>query len=137
MWTCARVVRIIATGRREMVLPIGTKAARDTDRYIRTVPRTHTRPIRGLWLGKKGRLTPSGIYQMIKDRDNQIGLPEHHPHQLRRTFSQGWLANGGSEGDLMRLAGWKTRAMLTPLIRERCRRTRAGCPPTPFPGDRF
>lgn len=54
MWTCARVVRIIATGRCEMVMPIGTKAARDTDRYIRAVPRTHTRPIRGLWLGEKG-----------------------------------------------------------------------------------
>jgi len=31
----SRVVRIIAKGRREMVLPIGTKAARDIDRYIR------------------------------------------------------------------------------------------------------
>jgi hypothetical protein len=28
-----------------------------------------------LWLGKKGRLTPNGIYQMIKDRGNQIGFP--------------------------------------------------------------
>ena len=31
----SRVVRIIAKGRREMVLPIGTKAARDIDQYIR------------------------------------------------------------------------------------------------------
>jgi integrase len=33
------------------------------------------------------RLMPSGIYQMIKDRGSEIGLPELHPHQLRHTFS--------------------------------------------------
>ena len=31
----SRVVRIIAKGRREMILPIGMKAARDIDRYVR------------------------------------------------------------------------------------------------------
>jgi hypothetical protein len=60
-----------------------------------------------LWLGKKGRLTPSGIYQMIKDRGSEIGLPDPSftRTQLRHAFSHDWLANGGSEGDLMRLAG--------------------------------
>ena len=50
---------------------------------------------------------------MIKDRGNAVGLPDLHPHQLRHTFSHDWLASGGSEGDLMRLAGWKSRAMLS------------------------
>jgi site-specific recombinase XerC len=64
----SRVVRIIAKGRREMVLPIGTKAARDIDRYIRARAAHPRAADPWLWLGKKGRLTPSGIYQMIKDR---------------------------------------------------------------------
>jgi integrase len=34
------------------------------------------------------------------------------PHQFRHTFSDGWLASGGSEGDLMRLNGWKSRSMV-------------------------
>jgi integrase len=109
----SRVVRITAKGRREMVLPIGAKAARDIDRYIRARAAHPRATDSWLWLGKKGRLTPSGIYQMIKDQGNEIGLPELHPHQLRHTFSHDWLAAGGSEGDLMRLAGWKSRAMLT------------------------
>ncbi len=50
---------------------------------------------------------------MINDRGAEVRLPELHPHQLRHTFSHHWLASGGSEGDLMRLAGWKTRGMLT------------------------
>jgi site-specific recombinase XerC len=107
----SRVVRIVAKGRREMVLPIGAKTARDIDRYIR-VRAGHPRAADPwLWLGKKGRLTASGVYQMLMERGSAVGLPELHPHQLRHTFSHDWLASGGSEGDLMRLAGWKTRAM--------------------------
>jgi site-specific recombinase XerC len=109
----SRLVRIVAKGRREMVLPIGAKTARDIDRYIRLRSGHPRAADPWLWLGKKGRLTASGIYQMIKERGNAVGLPNLHPHQLRHTFSHDWLASGGSEGDLMRLAGWKTRAMLT------------------------
>jgi integrase len=41
-----------------------------------------------------------------------IGIAAIHPHQLRHTFAHAWLAQGGSEGDLMRLAGWRSRQML-------------------------
>jgi integrase len=109
----ANVVRVVAKGRREMVLPIGKKSARDVDRYLRLRAAHPRSDLPWLWLGPKGRLTPSGVYQMIKDRGAAIGMPELHPHQLRHTFSHDWLANGGSEGDLMRLAGWKSRAMLS------------------------
>ena len=34
------------------------------------------------------------------------------PHQFRHTFAHAFLANGGSEGDLMRLAGWRSSDML-------------------------
>src|SRR5260221_1140943 len=107
----SRVVRIVAKVRREMVLPIGAKATRDIDRYVRGRAGHPRAADPWLWLGKKGGLTASGVYQMLKERGSAVGLPDLHPHQLRHSFSHDWLASGGSEGDLMRLAGWKTRAM--------------------------
>jgi integrase len=50
---------------------------------------------------------------MLARRGADAGLGHIHPHQLRHTFAHSWLANGGAEGDLMRLAGWRSRQMLS------------------------
>ncbi len=39
-------------------------------------------------------------------------LKGFHVHQLRHTFAHEWLAQGGLEGDLMRVTGWRSRTML-------------------------
>ena len=89
----------------------GTRTARALDRYLRLRASHKDSALPDLWLGIKGRLTESGIYQMIRDRGEQAGM-EIHPHQLRHTFSDRWLASEGSESDLMTLAGWESPAMV-------------------------
>ena len=68
-----------------------------------------------LWLGEKskGPLTSNGIAQMLRRRGGQAGIVGLHPHQFRHTFANDWLQAGGTEGDLMRLAGWRSRQMLS------------------------
>ena len=34
-------------------------------------------------------------------------------HLFRHSLAHTWLANGGQEGDLMRLAGWRSRTLLS------------------------
>jgi site-specific recombinase XerD len=102
---------VLGKGRRERALPFGRRSAVVLDRYLRVRAR-HKDALSWLWLGKKGRLTEWGLVMMLRRRGRQAGLPGLYPRQLRHTFAHEWLAQGGNETDLMRLAGWKSRAML-------------------------
>jgi site-specific recombinase XerD len=107
-------------GRTPRVVGIGNKTARSLDRYLR-VRRQHPRAqVSALWLGTRGEVTPSGLRQIIQRRANEAGIEHLHPHQLRHAFADRFLRGDpkhgippGSEGDLMRLGGWKSRAMLS------------------------
>jgi integrase len=57
-------------------------------------------------------LTESGVAQILKRGALDAGLGHVHPHQFRHTFAPNWLAAGGQEQDLMRLAGWRSREMV-------------------------
>lgn len=110
-----QVCRVTGKGRKERLLPFGAKTAEALDRYIRArrADRNADRP--GLWLGEKGKgpLTSNGVYQVVKRRGRIVGIPDLHPHMFRHTASHRWLAEGGAEGDLMQLNGWRSRSMLT------------------------
>jgi site-specific recombinase XerD len=106
------VLLVLGKGRRERTLPFGRKAGEALDRYLRARARHKDAELPWLWLGKKGRLTEWGLVMMLRRRGAQAGLPGLHLHQFRHTFAHRWLAQGGTETDLMRIAGWKSRAML-------------------------
>jgi site-specific recombinase XerD len=106
------VVGVLGKGRRERALPFGRRTAVALDRYLRVRERHRDADSPWLWLGQRGQLTRWGVGQMLERRAAQAAIPNIHPHQLRHTFCHEWLAQGGSETDLMRLAGWKSRDML-------------------------
>jgi integrase len=103
---------VLGKGRRPRACPFGAKTARAIDRYLRVRARHTDARTDALWLGPKGAVTGSGIAQIVEKRAAAAGIGKVHPHQLRHTFAHRWLAEGGNEGDLMRLAGWKSRQML-------------------------
>jgi integrase/recombinase XerC len=102
---------VMGKGSKPRVISVGRKSVAALDRYIRLRARRKDGDRPELWLGPRGPLTTSGLRQMLIRRGEQVG--EHlHPHALRHFFAHGFLANGGTEGDLMRLAGWKDRTMV-------------------------
>jgi site-specific recombinase XerD len=106
------VALVLGKGRRERALPFGRKTAVALDRYLRVRARHKDADAPWLWLGQRGRLTAWGVQLMLRRRGKEADLPGLHAHQLRHTFAHEWLAQGGGETDLMRLAGWRSRAML-------------------------
>jgi site-specific recombinase XerD len=107
------VALVLGKGRRERSLPMGPTTLAAIERYLRVRARRIGADSIWLWLGSKGRLTDSGIRQMLERRCRQAGITPIHPHQLRHTFAHSFLAAGGQETDLMRLAGWRSRTMVS------------------------
>ncbi|MHB1444845.1 MAG: tyrosine-type recombinase/integrase [Acidimicrobiales bacterium] len=103
---------VMGKGSRPRACPFGGKTARTLDRYLRARARHRLADIPGLWLTRFGQMSDSAIGQMVRRRGNQAGIEGLHAHIFRHTFAHGWLSQGGNEGDLMRLAGWRSRTML-------------------------
>jgi site-specific recombinase XerD len=104
---------VLGKGRRPRACPYGHRTAKAIDRYLRIRNRRADAGSEWFWLGKKGRLTDTGIEQVVKRRAAKAGLVGVHPHLFRHGFAHSMLADGMQEGDLMRLAGWRSRQMLS------------------------
>jgi site-specific recombinase XerD len=106
-------ITVMGKGRRERHLYLGAKAIKALDRYVR-IRQTHAYADEPwLWLGQKGHVTDSGMRQMTERRGIEAGIGPVNPHRLRHTFAHAWLSQGGSESDLMRLTGWRSRSMVS------------------------
>lgn len=106
------LMQVTGKFRRPRIVPFSPGSARALDRYLRVRSKHKNAHEPWFWLSRGGRLTPEGIGQMVRARGREANIPHLHPHQLRHTFAHRWLAAGGNEGDLMQLAGWKSRQML-------------------------
>jgi site-specific recombinase XerD len=90
----------------------GTQTAVALDRYLRLRRSHRFAGLPAFWLGQRGAVDYSTIALMIAKRSAAAGLPRLHAHQFRHTFAHEYLAAGGQEGDLQRLAGWRSPLML-------------------------
>lgn len=94
-------------------VPFGATTAKAIDRYLR-VRRLHKLADRPeLWLGDRGRLLAyNGLYWALGQRATAAGIEPFHPHMLRHTSADRWLAAGGSETGAMAVHGWSSPDML-------------------------
>jgi site-specific recombinase XerD len=106
------VLRVLGKGRRERILPIGSKTARSLDRFLRVRARHPDHAAPALWLGRNGPMTAFGIDELVRRRAAQAGIGRIHVHQLRHSAAHYLRLAGADDDSVMRLMGWRDRAML-------------------------
>lgn len=91
----------------------GVDTAKAIDRYVRVRRLHRMADTAALWLGDRGRgFAYGGLYWALTTRAEAAGIVGFHPHMLRHTQADRWLAAGGSETGLMANNGWSSPAML-------------------------
>jgi site-specific recombinase XerD len=105
---------VTGNGSRTRVIQVGASTVRALDRYFRARAKHAAAKRPELWLGRKGPLRESGMAELVRDRGREAGIPGRlHPHMFRHAYAHSMLSAGMQETDLMAVAGWRTREMLT------------------------
>jgi site-specific recombinase XerD len=73
---------VLGKGRRERILPLGPKAMRALIRYMRERDGHSHADSPYLWLGVRGRLTESGVTQILEKRCQKAGIATINPPPL-------------------------------------------------------
>jgi site-specific recombinase XerD len=105
------VAFVMGKGRRPRACPFGNTTAKALDRYLRGRTRHPRSDVPQLWLGLKGPLTDNGVLQMVRRRGAQAGLARVFVYLFRHTWAHEMNLTDMKEGDIMRLAGWRSPAM--------------------------
>jgi site-specific recombinase XerD len=107
-----QAVLVVGKGDRGRWVPYSDRAAQALDRYLRLRRRHAQAELEWLWIGQRGRLTASGITQVLRRRAVQAGVADVHPHRFRHDTAHRAQVAGIAESDLMEVFGWRSPEMV-------------------------
>lgn len=129
-------IKVLGKGNKSRLVYFGNNTARALDRWLRVRKQFPGHATPWLLLGQQGRLKANGVRQLIYKLCDVAGIKRINLHAFRHTFCHDFLESGGSERDLMRLAGWTTDTMLDIYGAERAQQRASGSHKRLSRGDR-
>lgn len=90
-------VWVVGKGRKPRPVSLGSNASMAMDKYLRARREHPNRDLPWLWISDKGRMTTSGIRQMLNRRSRKLDL-DIGPHQLRHYYVNSALAGDIENG---------------------------------------
>ena len=105
-WDSRTVVVDGKTGVR--TIPLGDSALLATHRYVRRWGVSGER----LWRGKRGNLTTSGVFQLVRRLCVRAGVEDKGVHAFRRAAAAHMKRLGMNDSDILQVMGWKDVTML-------------------------
>ena len=80
-------------------MPLNAEARRALWEWLSVRPRVAAE---ALFVGRRGPLTPAGVWRIVAGAARRAGLEKVHPHALRHTFAARLLREAGA--DLVQVA---------------------------------
>ncbi len=100
-------------GSRIRLVPLGAQTIRASIAISGPGRNTRAATSRSFGSARRGRLTESGLAELVRDRGLEAGIPGRvHPHMFRHAYAHMMLAGGMQETDLMAVVGWRSRDMV-------------------------
>jgi integrase/recombinase XerC len=98
----ARTVRVLGKGRKERVVPFGSKASRALEAWLDR----RGEEAGPLFLGRRGRLTSRAVYTIVGTSARRAGITRKvSPHTLRHSFATHLLDGGADLRAIQELLG--------------------------------
>ena len=89
-----QLVTVLGKGNRVRVVRIAAKTAAAIDKYLRQLEREWPERVgddEWLWKGRQGRMSTSGVTDVLHRMCDDAGVARLHWHQFRHTAAHVWL----------------------------------------------
>jgi site-specific recombinase XerD len=103
---------VLGKGRRRRVVAFGPKTGKALLAYLRARASHRCADEPWLWIGLRGKVNEAAVWKIVKTRGEAAGIAGLYPHIARHTFAHRFRLDGGQDGELAQLGGWRSPAML-------------------------
>lgn len=104
-------ITVLGKGGLERTVPFGEKTGHALTLWLRARAGQRLAGVPQVFFTRIKPMDRNGVYRVITARCRTAGVEPIPPHHWRHLSAHEWAHGGGSDGDAMKLFGWRTASM--------------------------